>query len=285
MTSYANKQPSVLAQKSSFITFCVGHTRFALPVNAITYITSASAIETHNAPNQQKQMQAVFDFDGQPIELYRFNQIIGSSSQAMIVSELIQLLNDRQQDHIYWVDALEHSIVTGEPFAKATDPHKCAFGMWYDNYTPDDSELAEIMKRFDAPHKRIHSLAEKLLNLAKTQKGTHEAINILNDEKTSTLKELLRIFSLARSRLEDLLKPVIIIIQSQNHHFAIELDNIGGIKDFSTESWLPAVEEYGNALSCNDGFYQEANELYLKLCPIKIMNIINKKKNSKSLNY
>lgn len=284
MTSFAKKQPDIIDDKASFITFGAGQALFALPVNAIKYITSANAIKTHDAPDSQKRMQKVFDFDGQPIELHNFSQIIGSHSQAIDIAELISLLDQREQDHISWIKALEHSIVTGEEFTKATDPHQCAFGLWYDQYTPDDNELADIMTRFDAPHKRIHSLAEKLLNLAKLQDGVKKAMSILNDEKTSTLKELIRIFDMARSRLEDLLKPVILIIQKDNLDFAIELDNIGGIKDFSSTDWLPAIQEHSHTLSCNDGFYQaDDNELYLKLCPKKMLHVIQKKQMAQAI--
>ena len=278
-SSRASYLPHKVPEKASFITFKAGQALFALAVDRIQYITSANSITVHEAPNQQNQMQNVFDFAGKPTLLYSFSKIIGGQSQSEIVADLNALLAQREQDHIGWINALEHSILTGEPFTKATDPHKCAFGLWYDNYKPDDDELASIMARFDAPHKRIHSLAEKLLALAKNETGVKEAIALLQQERISTLKELMHIFNLARSRLDDILKPVVIIIDCGNESFAIKLDNIGDIKEFDSSHWLPQDSQYEQALSCHEGFYQtQNNELYLKLCPKKMKEEIKQKK-------
>lgn len=276
--SVTNASVRDAANSTSYLTFKSGSASFALNVNSVRYITSAAAIKTREAPDDKKRMHQIFDFDGQATELYHFCDIIGSSSQQQEVTDLLALLSLRKQDHIAWINALEHSLQTGEPFTKATDPHKCAFGLWYDHYIPLDAELAAIMVRFNAPHQRIHSLAEQLLTMAKAPERVAEALAILQSEKLSTFKELLTIFEMATSRLQDMLKPVIIILASEYSNFAIELDNIGDIRPFSESDWLPDIKNHNENLSCYDGFFQTGDhQLFLKINPQKIRHVIEYK--------
>ena len=272
------EQPN--SHSGSYITFRLGNARFALQVDCVRYITAANTLKKRETPDEQKNSHTLFDFNGEAVALYHFGDVIGAHSQAKSVEELITLLDQRKQDHINWIKALKNSLQTGEPFKKATDPHQCAFGQWYDNYTPDDDELADILARFDAPHKRIHALAEKLLNMAKTPEGAQAALGVLEDEERSTLNELLEIFGLAASRLEDILKPVVIIIALDKTHYAIELDHIEDIQSFTEDNWLPDIPQHPSQLHCCDGFFQTPdNKLFLRLNPTKTRAVIEAKWN------
>ncbi|MEW6218157.1 MAG: methyl-accepting chemotaxis protein [Thermodesulfobacteriota bacterium] len=59
-------------------------------------------------------------------------------------------------DHLLYIEALEKAITDNTPFKGQLDPHKCAFGCWYDHYQPEDGEeqLAydEIREHHDAVH-------------------------------------------------------------------------------------------------------------------------------------
>ena len=282
MNAQAHSEQSS-AHAGSYITFRVGNARFALEVEFVRYITAANSLKTRETPDDQKNTHTLFDFNNEAVALYRFSDIIGTHSQAKNIAELIGLLTQRKQDHINWIQALEHSLQTGEAFTKATDPHKCAFGLWYDNYTTDDEELAAIMSRFDAPHKRIHALAEELLAIAAKPQGINEALAILEAEKKSTLSELLKLFALATARLEDILKPVVIIIALGKSHYAIELDNIEDIQSFTEKDWLPDIQQQSAQLNCCDGFFQtNDNTLFLKINPHKTRDVIEYKWNEPS---
>ena len=41
-------------------------------------------------------------------------------------------------------------------FTKAVDPHKCKFGMWYDQFHTDNISLNFVLKKIAAPHEFIH---------------------------------------------------------------------------------------------------------------------------------
>ncbi|MCB1644461.1 MAG: CZB domain-containing protein [Pseudomonadales bacterium] len=253
----------------SYLTFRVGNAAFALAVGCVRYITSRDAITTRTVPDTSYERHSVFEHDGLPVPLYRFSELIESHSRSDESAALIELLKARKQDHINWLDALEHSLRSGEPFVKATDPHKCEFGRWYDNYQAEDQELQEILVRFDAPHKHIHSLAERLLDLALTDEGKVESLKIIAEERHATLRQLLELFDQAQARLQDMTKPVVIILENGSRSFAIELDSIDGMMEFTSKNFLADVhKDHDEEALCYDGYFQtDQGDLFLKVDP------------------
>lgn len=255
----------------SYLTFHLTHAKYALPVAGIQYITTLDSIEPHEVPKGDTTQVRVFTFQGNQISLYNFSRLIGSASQREECEKLIGLLKQRRQDHIDWMEALEHSLRTGDEFSKATDPHRCAFGQWYDAYRATDEELRKIMAQFDTPHKRIHALAETLLTQAADHATRELALKRLEEERHSTLKHLLNLFALATSRLEDLLRPVVVILRSGQHTYAIELDSIDQIMEFTDKHWLPGRERDLQHPSY-DGFLQKSEgELFIRLDPTSLV--------------
>jgi hypothetical protein len=72
---------------------------------------------------------------------------------------LIVTLRARKQDHLNWLAKLLDCVTKGAEVTVETDPHKCAFGRWYDTFTTTSASLGSYLKRFDDPHKTIHTIA------------------------------------------------------------------------------------------------------------------------------
>lgn len=260
-------RPSVAG---SYLTFHLSQAKYALPVDAIQYITTLDAIDPHDVPKGNNGLTQVFSFQGNQISLYQFSALIGSGSQSAECERLIVLLKERRQDHIDWMSALEDSLTHGTEFTKATDPHQCAFGRWYDQYRAHDTELAGILSQFDAPHQRIHALASELLKQA-DDGAREQALSRLDDERHSTLKLLLRLFEQAIARLEEMLKPVVVILRANQRTYAIELDSIDQIMEFNDGHWLPGKEQ-DLKHPCYDGFLQKSEgELFIRLEPAHLV--------------
>ncbi|WP_369985769.1 CZB domain-containing protein [Thalassolituus sp.] len=256
----------------SYLTFHLPRAKYALPVDAIQYITTLDAIDPHDVPSGNRGIRRMFTYERTQIPLFNFSALIGAGSQQDECQQLIDMLGQRRQDHIDWIEALEHSLVTGDEFKKATNPHLCAFGLWYDKYKAYDEELHAIMVQFDEPHKRIHSLAETLLKMSADEDKKEEAIRILNNERHSTLKLLLRLFGQARSRLEEMLKPVVVILRAGKRTYGIELDSIDQIMEFDQRHWLADhADSQAVDHACYDGFLQkDEGELFIRLDPSQL---------------
>lgn len=223
------------------LTFRCNDRFFALPINSVNYIMSEQGNNV-NLRSTDHQTRKAMDFNGQVIQIIDFSRLIGASSQVEEVRGVIELLQQRRQDHISWLDALEHSLTTDEPFSKATDPHKCAFGLWYDAFETDDDLLSDILKKFDEPHKRIHGSAETLLSLSSSGEK-QEAIRRLGIERTTTLKRLLDLFDEASQRLNDMIRPVLVVLEANDQMFAIELDEVSGILECTSDEVVSSTED------------------------------------------
>ena len=145
MSDAAAVAPPLVA--GSYLTFHLTQAKYALPVGAIRYITELDAVEAHAVPGGKGGMTRVFTFQQEQISLYNFSRLMGAASQREECQQLVELMAQRRQDHIDWIEALEHSIETDSDFQKATDPHQCAFGRWYDSYRSRDEELKALQQK------------------------------------------------------------------------------------------------------------------------------------------
>ncbi len=199
---------SIMSQE--IFTFWNGDSMFAVEVSSILS-TQQYLQDERPLPVSGKGLKGAVMYRNEPTPIFDFAESMGLASPFEENQQLIQMLVDREQDHIGWMNALENSIVNGSPFEKATDPHKCAFGKWYDKFHSRDEELTRVMKKFDVPHKHIHSLAKKLLNLR--DKGeTKQALAILSEERLITMSRLLRLFEEARGYIVSSERPVVMFV-------------------------------------------------------------------------
>lgn len=260
------------AVAGAYITFRAGDTHFALAVSYVRYITTFQALKRRSSPSKEGITHTVFDFGGETLALYSFNEIIHTGAHTEEIESLIPLLEARREDHVLWLAALEHSIKTGEPFTKAGDPHECAFGIWYDSYQAQDAELRRVLARFREPHKRLHSLAEELLTLARNKNNVPVAERRLAQERETTFKQLLGLFDEAQGRLEELNKPVVIVLDDGKNKFGLQVESIGDIKQFESTAWLP--DKNGDERNCFDGYFQTADKsLFLNIIPHRVRAI------------
>ena len=106
------------------------------------------------------------------------------------------------------------------------------FGVWCKQFETDNGELAEALSRFDAPHNKLHNLAEQLLEL--NNSDHNQALEILNQERTNTLAELIHLFHLTKERALSSVRPIILFVEhNKGKVTALRLDNINDIITFN----------------------------------------------------
>lgn len=209
------------------ITFYVGATQYATPVSEVRYIEQDKRKTTRIEVNAKLGAE-VTTYQGKPVPIYDFAELMGCEAEYLKNLKLLSILKDREKDHVLWVDALEASLKTGVDFTKARDPSQCEFGKWYANFVAEDELLADILKDFDEPHKRIHALADDLLNM-KQDGQLNKALEMLDFEKTRTLGKLIGLFQAARERLEIITRPILLYIDTGKKMIAVRLNAISDI--------------------------------------------------------
>lgn len=130
-------------------------------VNSGEIATILRLPEYQPLPAAPDYMTGIFLYRDDVIQLLDLRTVFGLPTQTREYDDFAAMLDQRKQDHVNWVTALEHSIQTNEPFTLATDPHQCAFGRWYDSYTAESESVRGHLARIDDPHQRLHHAAEE----------------------------------------------------------------------------------------------------------------------------
>ncbi len=216
--------------KISTITFATSEASFAVPLEQVLYIEK-DVKRNIQVNDLDKFNHEVITFQDKTVQLHDFNKLIGSENHQHAMFKLVAQLDDMEQQHKDWLNALEVSLTEHTPFSKALDPTKCAFGLWYKQFETENEELAEVLTRFDLPHKKLHGLAQELLELNKTDPD--KSLAILAQERNGTLAELINLFQLTKERAISSIRPIILFVEhNQGKVTALRLDSINDINTF-----------------------------------------------------
>lgn len=216
--------------KLTAITFATPEASFAVPLEQVLYIEKD--VKRNLQVSQLNEFNhEVITFQQNTVQLFDFNKLMGSENHHQVMNKLISKLDEMEQQHKDWLDELETSLIQNQTFTKALDPNKCAFGQWYNQFETDNEELAEVLQRFDAPHKKLHGLGKKLLEMNKT--NPEQALHILKQEKLDTLGALNNLFQLTKERALSSIRPIILFLEhNEGKVTAMRLDNINDIVTF-----------------------------------------------------
>lgn len=181
----------------------------------------------------------LIEYLGVVVPVIDLAQMLGRKSDRELKEELIETLTMREGDHLNWINALEESLIHDTPFSGERDPHRCAFGRWYDSFVPPQG-LEGLFAEFDAPHKRIHALARELLDQAQRE-GKEAAHKALALERGTTLQDLRRTFEFVRLSLRSSLHSVLLYVTSDGRtpRMALRLDDINDILSFKESERVP----------------------------------------------
>ena len=180
-------------------------------------------------PRSADFVRGAIDLRGEVLTLVDLRKWAGLPSAHDDVEQLAVELEKREQEHVEWLQELEASILEKRPFTKATDPHKCAFGKWYDNYHHDDMRVRAMLREFDAPHKAIHAIAKTAIQAA--ERGDIEAAQAtIRETQESTLKEMVRLFGQIREAIRTSLNEVALVIKDENKACAVIVDAVESVE-------------------------------------------------------
>lgn len=148
---------------------------------------------------------------------------------------ILQLLHQREADHVRWVDTLLECISTGAAFTLARDPHSCAFGQWYDSYVPPTMTLRYQLAKFAEPHAEIHALAGQAEALVES-KGRAAAIELIEHHRSYTLDRMRALFGETRTLVQDDVREIIVVHENGRQLMGLVVDDIVSVERLRRES-------------------------------------------------
>lgn len=194
-------------------------------------------------PRAPESLRGVIDFRGQIIELINIQKLLGLASVEDEVKAFFDLMDARRQDHINWINTLETCVRNGTPFTLTTDPHKCAFGKWYDSYDISNANIifSTAFSRFDKPHKAIHEIGIKADALIKSGKK-EEALALIETTKNTQMQQMMNLFDDVKEAFKESNREITIVIGDGKKNISIAVKKIVAI-EYLNETSEELLEE------------------------------------------
>ncbi len=211
---------------TSWLFFVIGEHHFGLEAPLVRELVALSEGSTHRTGLSPAGLRGVCSVRGALYTLIDGRHLIGLSSAESELATTVSAFTRGREAHRAWLAALEHSARTGEQFTLPRDPHTCAFGRWYDDFRTDDAVLGVKMIRFDAPHQRIHALADEVCGLVK--QGQRDAgLRLIEEARGNDLARLLALFDETMPLIAAAQKEVAILFEGSARRGIIVDDVLG----------------------------------------------------------
>lgn len=219
----------------AWLVFHVDSQRYAIPVACIEEIIRENSIQVVQLPGMNQGMTGLARWREQIVPRLDLRTVLGLPPMADKTAELIQTLRQREADHVNWLKELEASVWEDRPFTLATDPHKCAFGKWYDRIRSDERSreaftnrnmgLLRVLQAFDQPHTNIHAVAHQIESLKKQQQRD-QAQNLINKTRDTVLAAMVRLFHEAGEYIHRFHQSTLLILHHADTHLCLVIDSI-----------------------------------------------------------
>lgn len=215
---------------NKYLIFKVGNGKYALHTDNV--LSMDYARDVTEIVGYSKSVKGTMDMRGHQIPLVDLRVVAGFDSYLDEKTSLIENLKVREQEHVDWMRQLEVSLNEGITFNLARDHTLCNFGKWYYNFKTQDRLLVNHLKRIEEPHKNIHALADKVLDL-KDRGDVNGALRMYEKAKVTDYATILNLFSGLYELILEADPEMAVLVDYNNEvgPFAIAVDRIETVKD------------------------------------------------------
>jgi len=194
---------------------------FAVPATFVREIVELPDVTA--VPLSSPQNRGVINLRGRLLSVTDLRKQFGWQSTQEELEDFCTLMGQREQDHRIWLSELERSVAEGTEFRLALDPHKCAFGRWYDSYHSDSPWIMAMLRKLEAPHGKVHALAYSVDELVKSGKQA-EALQLIESARQGVLQEMISLFQQLRQLVREEVKELALVITVAQRTFAVSID-------------------------------------------------------------
>ena len=209
--------------EDQWVLFKLGESIFSLNIQYVKEMTQMDHITP--VPNTPPDIMGTMRLRDRVVPIIDLRVRLGFASLESETDALIDLLVQREKDHVHWVEELENCIRGNRTFTLARDPHRCAFGQWYDRFKTSDRILEGQLRKFDAPHKAIHAVADEALGLLSAG-DSNGALGVVNRTRDRELSQLLTLFDQTRVTIRERTTQIAIILEDQGRFVGLAVDEI-----------------------------------------------------------
>ncbi len=199
---------------------------FGIPAHLISEMIQLPTLTS--LPKSPAGMRGVFVLRGSSVAAYDLRALLGIQTLAAELDGFRSMLQAREQDHLNWIAELEASVREARPFKLATDPHKCAFGRWFDTFETTSVLIRTHLRKFDTPHRRIHAVAVEVGQLIENGEVLR-ALARIEETRGTELKQMIHLFKEFDELLRSSSREVAVVLG--DHGIAYCVDVVEGMRD------------------------------------------------------
>ena len=143
--------------------------------------------------------------------------------------QFIELMNEREKDHIEWAKELERCVREDRDFTLTTDPNACKFGIWYNEYKKHGTNADFSLNKIDKPHTELHQTAEliaearRLPDSVQKKRRIDELLNLVTEEY---VPEIMAIIDEAKRRYRSFYRETMVLLSTGDATLAIVVDKV-----------------------------------------------------------
>lgn len=187
-------------------------------------------------PEAPDFIRGLMNFRGQILALLDMRDLYQMESMEQEYIDFKTMLDEKKEDHVRWVKELERSIVNEEEFTLSTDPHDCAFGKWYYNFTSDLHNINFQLKKIEQPHNKLHAAAEAVKKCAKRHDlcQRKECLKeILAKTKEKLMPEVLRLIDETKEVFHHRYQNKVVVIGDRCAQIGLIVDEVVSVETLS----------------------------------------------------
>ncbi|MCP5058384.1 MAG: hypothetical protein GY937_16900 [bacterium] len=230
---------SAAAAESEFrqlVTFRVQSQYYAVPIESVVEMT----LQTHIDPivGSPVWVRGIMQLRDRVLPILDLRSRLGITDMSEEVDVLEAELLQHKQDHIRWLKTLEESCATGSRFELERDPTQCAFGLWFFSFKTEDAILSNQIAKFEGPHNRIHTLADRCLGMAAN--GQQDAAQKEVDAgREVDLGDMIRITDATVSEMRERSHQMVVILRGEKENLGLAVDKVESVTTVDSEHVEP----------------------------------------------
>ncbi|MGI6751121.1 MAG: chemotaxis protein CheW [Anaerovoracaceae bacterium] len=190
-------------------------------------------------PEANRFILGVILLRGEVLSLLDLRKLLNIESMEEEHKEFVDMLNQRKNEHVQWVDALKHSVETGETFTLAIDHRDCAFGQWYDKYESPNQTIQMRFNRIGEPHRAIHESAIKVFS-HKDKEAQH---NVINNITIPAMKNVIKSIDDMIEEFIHTQRSLCVAISDGNDKIGVVVDEVLSVEELADMKFIDKEEQ------------------------------------------
>ncbi|MGN0599485.1 MAG: chemotaxis protein CheW [Oscillospiraceae bacterium] len=180
-------------------------------------------------PNAPAEYRGIANIRGEVYHVIDMRCLFGYDSLDKECADFTKMIETREQDHLNWANELKRSVENNTEFTLTTDPHKCAFGIWYDKFKSNPHNADYSLHKIEKPHEELHRTAEKIAEIRKrpdSPEKTRKLSELMNMVFDEYVPEIVNIMDEAKRRYTSFFRETMVTFNSEAGNAAIVVDKV-----------------------------------------------------------